>query len=296
MKNLIITSLVAVVLLVLSACDPTIEDKITLGAAPQAAFSYEFIDPNNVRFTNTTIDEYFLIDWEFNGAVDTAYGNVTEVAYLEAGDYEVSLSVFGSGGSTTVTETITITQNDPGACEAVMQFLTDCGTKVWGLSPEAGALFVGPNDGSGTQWWANSADDVTDRSCDWNDDYTFTKDGNDGGIYDYDSKGDLWGEPYMGLGSEACYSEGDLPADRAAWGSGTHGFQILPATGTEIAKLRVFGEGAFLGLRKPANGAEVEFPQQEVVYDILEMDQNNGVLVIQVDIGGGLWRYRLAAK
>jgi len=42
---------------------------------------------------------------------------------------------------------------------------------TWRVSPEAGALHVGPPDGS--TWWANSLDDVTTRACYFDDEYVF---------------------------------------------------------------------------------------------------------------------------
>ncbi len=277
-------------LLLFTACDPALEDKLEIGTPPQADFTFDFIDPNNVKFTNTTTDSYFISSWDF-GTLGVQNGDAVEQNFGLIGDYEVKLTVFGEGGSSSRVETISITQNDPTACITTAQFLS-CGEKVWQLDPAEGALWVGPDPG--TIWWQNAVSDVTDRACDWNDEYKFSIDG----TYEYDSKGDLWGEGYMGFPSEQCYDTSELPADRADWDSGVHAYEILPADGFLPERIRVIGSGAFIGLRKAANGAEVSYPQPEVTYDILDLRTENGkdILELEVNFGGGLWRFRLSTQ
>lgn len=289
MKYLKISMLFLVLTFV--ACEP--EEKIEIGTPPQASFSYDFVDANNVTFKNTTSDEHFIVNWdvESNG---TYSDDEIAINFLNAGDYEVKFTVFGKGGSTTKTEIITITQDDPSNCEATLQFLTGCGTKTWSLFSGAGALFVGPDDGTGATWWASAAGDVSLRDCDWNDEYTFKKDNS---VFEYDSKGDFWGESYTGVSPDGCANITDLDASQAAWGDGTHAFEIILSSDLNVTphKLKVVGNGAFLGLRKAANGAEVTVPQSSVTYDIIDTRTENGkdILEIQVSFGGGLWRFLL---
>lgn len=274
-------------------CDPIVDDKIDIGPEPTADFSFEFIDANNIRFTNTTADNFFISNWDF-GSAGTQSGSVVEVNFPTAGTYEANLTVFGKGGSGAATQTVTITQDDPNNCNGVIAFLTGCGQKVWKLNPAAGALWVGPNDGTTTTWWASAAGDVTGRDCDWNDEYIFGIDGS----YEYDSKGDLWGESYSGFNPDGCYSTADLSADRTAWGSGTHTFEVIPAATGVNPKIRVIGDGAFLGIRKAANSGEVTTPQSEVTYDVLSMtsDGTKDLIELEVVFSGGIWRYILASE
>jgi PKD repeat protein len=290
MKNLYI--IFFGVALMLTSCDPIVEQKIDIGSAPSANFDFTFIDPNNVTFTNTTSDDHFIVSWDV-ADVGTFSGDEVEVNFFTAGDYEVTMSVFGRGGSGSITKTVTITQDDPTACDPLVQFLTGCDEKTWKLNPAEGALWVGPTDNSQT-WWQSSAGDVTLRDCDWNDEYKFNKDG----TYTYVSNGDLWGESYMGFGSDQCYPITDLPADRADWGDGVHTIEIIPAAGSSPDQIKVSGSGAFLGIRKAANGMEVTHPQASVTYDIVDTRTEAGkdILEIEVNFGGGIWRFTLASE
>lgn len=280
--------IIAGLLMIMTACEPSIEDKIDIGLPPVADFSIEYIDANNIKLTNTTTDANFIASWELEGQ-GVQNGNIVEATYLAMGDYEVTLSVFGKGGSGSITKTVTITQNATGACVGVMEFLTDCATKTWKLNPEEGALWVGP-DGNST-WWQNSAQDVLDRPCDWNDEYSFSSDG----VYTYVSNGDFWGEPYSGITPESCQPITALSADRATWGDGTHAFEVIPGT---IPKLKVMGDGAFIALRKAANGMEVTQPISEVIYDVIRWETVNGVDILELEInyGVGIWRFTLASQ
>jgi PKD repeat protein len=281
-------------MLTFTACEPALEEKIDIGNPPSVDFEYTRIDGNNISFTNTTNDEYFLVNWDFGSLGVFTTDNVDTLNFPLAGDYVVSLTVFGKGGSSTKTETINIAQDDPNGCNSIIEFLTGCSSKVWKLNPAAGALFVGPD--LGTTWWANSASDVTTRDCDWNDRITFKANGPSLiGTFDYASQGDLWGETYMGFSGDGCKQIADLPADRAAWGDGTHDFEIIPGTPNQI---KVSGLGAYLGLRKAANGQEVTHPQTSVTYDIVDMRTVGGVDIfeIQVNFGPGIWKFQLASE
>jgi PKD repeat protein len=280
--------IIAGLIMSMTACQPFVEDKIDIGLPPAADFSIEYIDANNVRLTNTTGDDNFIASWDL-GDLGVQNGNIIEATYLNMGEYFVTLSVFGKGGSGDVTKAITITQDGQGACTGAMEFLTDCATKTWKLNPAEGALWVGPDANS--MWWQNSAQDVLDRPCDWNDEFTFSANG----VYDYVSNGDFWGEPYSGITPESCQPITALSADRAAWGDGTHAFEIIPG---DIPKLKVTGTGAYVGLRKAANGEEVTLPVSEVIYDITRSEIINGksYLELEINYGVGIWRFTLDSQ
>jgi PKD repeat protein len=277
------------------ACEPALEDKIELGTPPQASFSHVFVDGNNVTFTNTTTDEHFIVNWDVESK-GTYSGDEVEVNFLNAGDYEVKFTTFGEGGSTTVTETVTITQDDPSNCETTLQFITGCGEKTWSLFSGAGALLVGPPDGSQV-WWENSDADVTTRVCDWNDEYIFKREST---VFEYKANGDFWAEDYTGVSTPACTDITNLPTDLTAWGDGTHSFEIILATATTPNQLKVVGTGAFIGLRKAINGIELSATTpftlvNSVTYDIISTKTENGkdLLELAVDSGGVLWTFTL---
>jgi PKD repeat protein len=304
MKNL--TYLILGLVLVFTACEPALEEKIDIGNPPTGVnFEYTFDDLNTVSFTNTSTNdgEPFLINWDLGDFGIYTTDNIDSVSFATAGSYDVSLTILGQGGSATKTETIVITQDIPSACNPILEFLTNCTSKVWKLNADAGALWVGPDVSFGTTWWENAAADVATRDCDWNDEFTFHAVGNTlVGTYDYVSQGDFWGEAYTGVSPDGCEQITNLPANYAEWGDGTHDFEIIESSGfAGLGQLKVKGLGAYLGLRKPYNGAEMaagDLLPTDITYDIVSMtnDGDKDILEILVDAGGVIWRYRLASE
>jgi len=272
-----------------TACAPQQDDKIDIGLPPEnVTFSIEPSGTPNTYVLKNTTQGTFLYAWEYGG--NTSTGEMVEAYFATKGDYEIKLTVFTKGGSATGSQVLNVPQDAPFNCtlSPVLEFLTNCNQKTWKLNPAMGALFVGPADGSQV-WWQNSAGDVDVRPCAFNDEWTFTKDG----AMIYDTKGDMWAEDYMGF-SFMCIDETQLAPALAPWASGTHGFTILPGA---VPQLMVSGLGAYIGLPKAANGAEVTVPQTSVTYDITKMQKaaSGDLLEIQVNFGGGIWRFTLIA-
>ncbi len=153
------------------------------------------------------------------------------------------------------------------------------------LAPEAGALNVGPS--LDETWWANSDTDVADRTCHFNDEYTFTSDGD----FIFDAKGDLWADSDgngdifpadLGL-SVGCHPEADFPANYAVWGSGNHSYTVTSST------ITVAGLGAWMGLYKVGTAAEVGTPQESVTLNISELTDDR--MVLFADYGGVVWKF-----
>ena len=95
------------------------------------------------------------------------------------------------------------------------------------------------------------------------------------------------------------YAHGNmLTGTLEGWKSGTHGYQVIPANNAHPDQIKVVGTGAFLGLHKVANGAEVSTPQTEITYDILSMTDVAGdrYMEIEVNFGPGLWRFTLYSE
>lgn len=273
------------------SCTPQIDDKIELPAPPTAVFEVQpSSNPNRVKLINKTPDA-FLLRWDFgNGTTkDTLEA---EAYYPFRGTYRVTLTAFGKGGHSTTSKDVVITQDDPSACTGNLQILSACSSKTWKLAPEAGALKVGPDAAISTVWWSNNANDVAVRACLFNDEYTFTSTGN----FQYDNKNDFWADtdgngnltPPDLAPSAGCQPASAMATRYSAWGTNTHRFSVTPT------ELTVTGTGAFIGLYKVANGAEVTTPQSAITYRIKELTANKMVLLI--NFGGGFWQFTLVPK
>ncbi|GAB4156052.1 MAG: hypothetical protein Tsb0033_06160 [Winogradskyella sp.] len=150
---------------------------------------------------------------------------------------------------------------------------------TWRLAPEAGALGVGPGQGD-VSWWSNSAEDVVTRDCLFDDEYVFNSDNTFQNVL-----GDqTWLEPWQGTDPEAC------------------GTPVFPHDGTASAtyeftssELTITGTGAFMGLAKVVNGAELgaadTVPESRTYQYILSDDGLS--LTLQIPVAGdGWWSFR----
>ena len=272
---------ISILLLGFASCDPQQDGAVDIGLPPaEATFSIEETGEFNTYMLISTTPEAFLFQWDLgNGA--TATGETVEVRYANMGDYEVTLTAFNKGGSATSKQTIQVDEDAPVDCYNFeeLKFITNCDTKTWRLIPAAGALFIGPDDGTGTTWFASSEDDVDVRACQFDDEWTFSVDG----AMVYDTKGDIWGEDYLGFNFE-CVATADLGAPVADWGDGTHLFDVTAPTNGEPAKLTVTGSGAFIGLPKVTNGMEVGFPVNQTIYDIIRMETIAGQDIMELEV------------
>jgi hypothetical protein len=274
------------------ACEPSEAGHTELGALPQADYTMTYIDSNNVQFTSNSTGDPFLFSWEIEG-VGTYTGETVDVFIGSIGVYNVKHTVFNQGGSATATGTVEIFKEGPPPCVGAIEWLTECDERTWKLAPQAGSLWVGSTDGA--TWWAVDANGATNgRPCTYNDEWTFTADGD----MVYNANGDFWGEPIFGFSPEGCYNENMLTGTLEGWKSGTHGYQVIPANNDHPDQIKVVGTGAFLGLHKVANGAEVSTPQTEITYDILSMTDVAGdrYMEIEVNFGPGLWRFTLYSE
>ncbi len=239
-----------------------------------------------IDVTNTKTNEWEELEWNFEGAPSDVYNNI--VLFFDFGNTTANTFYFDD-----------ITFTTPTA-EFNLDALTGGGSKAWKLNPVAGALGVGPAKGSG-EWFATSDDDVTNiRPCLFNDEFIFGSDGS----YTYDTKGDIFAEGYMGVDSDGCIAEGDIPADAQAWGSGNHAFVFNPASGDQPATITVTGTGAFIALPKAFNGGEYgagpPAADASVTYEVLSYEIIGGkeVLTLTIDIsegqaGGAFWNFVL---
>ena len=194
----------------------------------------------------------------------------------------------------TATYTITVTASLPGrdsvtiTKEHTVIYITEpeptpdspiAGT--WKFAPEAGAFGVGPglNDVS---WFSSSVDDITTRACLFDDEYVFGEDGTFQNVLGNDT----WLEGWQGTTPDACGTP-VFPHDGSA--SATYNYNAAMGT------LTIDGTGAFMGLAKVINGAELSAPGEaptSITYQAeLSADGNTLDLDIQV-AGDGWWSFK----
>ena len=277
-------------ILLLTACDPVVEDKQSLGPPPSnVSFTITDLGENNFEYTNTTPGT-FIHQWQFGDGI-TGEGSTIQHVYTKAGTYDVELTAFNDGGFAKGNDQVVVLEDLGINCESfpLYEQLTNCDSKVWKLDDGEAALFVGPN--AGESWWISAEDENESRPCAWNDEWIFFEDG----TMVYDTKGDLWAEDYMGFAFE-CVTDGDLGDAVAPWASGNHSFEMLEEEG--VTKIALRGLGAFIGLPKVINGAEVTTPVDGVTYDIVEItnDGSKDVMILEINFGPGIWRYRLKSE
>jgi hypothetical protein len=153
----------------------------------------------------------------------------------------------------------------------------------WKLDVDSGAG-VGPVAGDISWWNTNAAGVVEARACWFDDIYEFDADGSFRNI-----QGDeTWLEVWQGVAEDSCGAP-VAPHD----GSNSAIFQYDEAAGT----LKLTGEGAYLGLAKAVNGAELTDPAAapgSVTYDVVELIGDSLTVTVQVEPGAaGWWTFRL---
>lgn len=106
----ILTTLIVVTFCLISCSEDDASPLIT------ADFNMDFIDANNVRFTNQSEGEYNSLTWEFGNGESESNSFKTrtyEVYYPESGTYNVSLRIGDFDGNVDkVTKELVITKND----------------------------------------------------------------------------------------------------------------------------------------------------------------------------------------
>lgn len=284
----------ALVTLIVSACRPA-GDNLTLGVLPQPEFEAVEISPGRIQLKNTTKTPT-IAKWTILSSGQQLQGDIVEAGLIFAGNYEVKLDVVGQGGMASITKSVTVKQNDPEACDdkKALGFIASCTQKKWKLNPQAGAFKVGPGADNG-DWWSSGEGEVVGRSCEFNDEFTFSF--NAEGTFAYDNKGDYFADGYLGNKTNGCEPATNLQGEQALWNSGTFKYAVTEGTGVKkLGQLRLVGKGAHIGVKKAHNGGETATgPLNDyVLYDILEMSKNaNGagydILKIGVNIGGDAW-------
>lgn len=157
----------------------------------------------------------------------------------------------------------------------------------WTLAQTEAALAVGPAVGS-ADWWFNTTADVGARSCLFDDVWTFAADG----TFSLSQGGSTWLETWQGVGEEACGTPVAPHNDASSF--------TYTKTDTEIT---LNGSGAFLGLAKAINGAELSAEGVAVpasrTYSILEFNGTATPKTMKIGIpvaGDGNWTFIFVSK
>ncbi len=191
--------------------------------------------------------------------------SVTYIATIEGNTMEVDIEIAGGGH---------------WSFKFNKEVVSNAIVGRWKLAPEAGALGVGPglNDVS---WWSSPSEAVTDRDCLFDDEYVFNADG----TFENALGSATWLEAWQGTDPEACGSP-VFPHD----GSATATYSYDEAAGT----VTLNGRGAFLGLAKVINGAELANPADapDAITYMATIDGNTMEIDIEI-AGGGYWSFKL---
>ncbi len=287
-----IVALAALTALFIYSCQK--ENNGSLGAIPKADFEVvpDASNANNITLVNKS-STASIPYWRINNSASLISGDSAKTSFVFTGTYDVTLYVAGNGGLDSVTKQVSIAQNDPTACVGTqLGFITSCTSKTWKLDPEAAAYQVGPGANNGS-WWSSGAGDVTARSCEFNDEYTFDFSAEQ--TFIYDNKGDFFGDGYLGDNTGSCQPSSNYTSVQAPWGSGTFHYSFAPNAGiNKLGQLTVNGLGAHIGLQKVRNGGEnTSGPTTSITYDVLAETHNDAgnydLLTLGVDIGGGGW-------
>ena len=255
------------------------------GPMPAAAFSFER-NGFEVTFDNNSTNSTSFM-WDFgDGSTSTEESPVH--TYTDEGDFTVTLTAMdGSGNSDEAMATVSIS-----AAVFTAAVMSNADGKIWKLAGE-GSYVVGPTAGANDWWPGLDAQGVIDRACQMDDEFIFT----DGGTMEYDSKGMVWHEDYIG-GPNMCEDESALMSPYDVLGSGTHSFEVTEANGNDPATVKVVGDGAFIGFHKAFNGGELNAansvgPASEITYTVLDYASTSSgetlTLTIDISADGTAW-------
>jgi hypothetical protein len=201
MKKLLYSTIIACLALAgLTSCDPQESDDHSLGAQPQAsqlAFTATptSAKPNVIDFANTSSVPGVAL-WDL-GNGSTAEGTTVQGKYPYAGTYTVTMTLYTSGGSATISQEITVANDDATLLDtpwfnALTGGASAVNGKTWVFdqyhSGHFGVDDVNAYPRSGGWWWSCPEEGKAGSSL-YEQEFTFILDGtrlewkNNGNIY-----------------------------------------------------------------------------------------------------------------
>jgi len=197
MKNIFKTGALAVLsLLMITACDPQQSSDYALGAMPTADQLSFTATPtaskaNIIDFANTSSVKG-IATWDLSGS--KAKGETTQATFPFKGEYTITMTLYTSGGSASITKKVVIANDDMSLLNTPMyNSLTGGAAKLTGKTwvfdqYHDGHFGVGPGDATSPSWWSCPAEGKNGSSL-YTQEFTFTQVGvkfgwkNNGSVY-----------------------------------------------------------------------------------------------------------------
>lgn len=158
-KHIYLLGILIAGLLLFTGCSPQEDDNGDIPVPPDASFldftiTPDAENPNLITFTNTSKTGFIFL-WNFGNGAREEKGEKVSTTYISSGTYDVSLTVFTSTGSTTISKPVVIEKS------LLYTFFTG-GTsptgKTWRLDYEHDGYFgVGPATSTKPDWWSATA-------------------------------------------------------------------------------------------------------------------------------------------
>ena len=290
MKNIMKSGLFALMgFFLMLSCAPQESDDYTLGAAPQEsqlAFSTspKSGQPNVIELKNES-SVTGVATWDMgNGA--TAKGPNATAEYPFAGTYTVTMTLYTTGGSASISQTITVSQDDMSLLDTPMYNALTGGAsnlegKTWVFDQYyKGHFGVGPVDDATPSWWECDPDGKLGSSL-YTQEFTFTQVGvklvwkNNGYIYTNAGGKDALGGEFI----EDPGGAGDFDVKYEPKSSYTF-------TLNETDRTLRLNDGAFIGFYTASSTYEI----LELTDDVLYLKNKSAI-----ETGNGWW-FRFVPK
>lgn len=266
------------------SCSPQESDDYSLGAAPtadQLSFAITKGEGNRITLENTSSVEG-VATWNFGNDV-TGRGDKVGAGYPFIGKYDITMTLYTTGGSMSITQSIEYAVDDLSLLDTELYNnlcgkITNPNGKTWVFDQKHDGHFgVGPADGDGPSWWSCAADGKIDCSL-YTQEFTFAVAG-DGGIrMIWKNNGKIYtneaGKNALG-GVATVPGAGDFDVEYAP--KPTYRFSI-----NEGAKTLKLSDGAFLGHYQGVS----EYQIMKLTEDELYVKCNSAVK------DGDTWWYR----
>ena len=261
--------------LLLWACQPFVDDDISLAPLPDAPqFNMTFVEQDSNRVVVTLQSgDFFSQLWSAPGGFPEISSKSSDTIFFrKAGTYTISVHVaaLNGGGTATSSQQITINQDATIGCTDEITLLTggceDTSMKCWTFARIAGAVSVGPVPGSG-EWFRSLVNGLQDAQYDDSFCFKFAD-----SRFLYQNNG-LTVDPWNGY-QAVPYNP---PTD--------HTWTLEPGAG-ENGELRIrLTEGSFMGVWDASN-----------IYDVVRLTETELVVRTPFLAGGGWFELYFIAR
>ena len=277
MKNNILNFLLFGFLVMLVACEPSVDDDVDLGSIPSIeSMNYSVVfdevsGKGTFEVTNTNVVAVWYFPTSDPDNPDIVTGSKITRNFMEAGSYSASFAVYNKAGLSGKKE---ISFDSPGADTEFL--LAGAESKTWEWDKEiAGHIGNGPADGSAAAWWVAAPNEQDAKLYD--DELTFHADAS----YTMDANG------YVLCNETAAYNFGVTTTESV----------FVPYEQPEGQEWHILKEGGKLFLTFSGDG----FPSYiagdnwgSFKYEIIELTDT--ILHIKVALDGSAFFMRFKAQ